>query len=83
MKNGKSPEEDGLTAEMFKWGGEKMKEELVKLFSMCLRQREKYPQVGIMLLSFYCTRKGTKIASKTTDQLVYCQFYTKYSQKLF
>jgi len=26
MKNGKSPGEDGLTAEMFKWGGEKMKD---------------------------------------------------------
>jgi len=29
MKNGKSPEEDGLTAEMFKWGGEKMKYSLM------------------------------------------------------
>ena len=40
MKNGKSPEEDGLTVEVFKWGGEKMKEQLAKLFSMCLRKRE-------------------------------------------
>jgi len=40
MKNGKSPGEDGLTAEMFKWEGENMKEELAKLFSMYLRKRE-------------------------------------------
>jgi len=40
MKNGKSPGEDGLTAEMFKWGSERMKGELVKLFSICLRKRE-------------------------------------------
>jgi len=40
MKNGKSPGEDGLNAEMFKWGGEKIKEKLAKLFSMCLRKRE-------------------------------------------
>jgi len=38
MKNGKTPGEDGLTAEMFKWGGENMKEELANLFSMCLRK---------------------------------------------
>ena len=40
MKNGKSPGEDGLTAEMFKLRGEKMKEQLAKLFSICLRKRE-------------------------------------------
>jgi len=40
MKNGKSPGEDGLTAEMFKWEGENMKEKLAKSFSMCLRKRE-------------------------------------------
>jgi len=40
MKNGKSQGEDGLSAELFKWGGEKMKEKLAKLFSMCLRKRE-------------------------------------------
>jgi len=40
MKNGKSPGEDGHTVEMFKWGGEKMKEEVAKFFSMCLRKRE-------------------------------------------
>jgi len=49
MKNGKSPGEDGLTAEMFKWGGENMEEELAKLFSMYLRKRD-IPEVGIMLL---------------------------------
>jgi len=40
MKNGKSPAEGELTAEMFKRVGEKMKEELAKLFSMCLKKRE-------------------------------------------
>jgi len=40
MKNGKSPGEERLTTKTFKWGGEKMKEELAKLFSMCLRKRE-------------------------------------------
>jgi len=49
MKNGKSPGEDGLTAVMFKRGGENMKEELAKSFSMCLRKRE-IPEFGIILL---------------------------------
>jgi len=37
INNGNSPGEDRLTAEMFKWEGEKMKDEVAKLFSMCLR----------------------------------------------
>jgi len=81
MKNGKSPEEDRLIAEMFKWAGEKMKEELAKLFSTCLRKRNipaSWNNAVIILLY-----KGTKNASKTTNQLVYCQFYTKCSPKLF
>jgi len=53
MKNEKSSGEDGVTAEMFEWGGAKMKEEIAQLFSMCLRKREipsSWKNVVIVLL---------------------------------
>jgi len=42
-----------------------MKEELAKLFSMCVRKRE-IPLIWNNYIIFYCTRKGTKNTSKAT-----------------
>jgi len=59
MKNEKSPGEDELIAEMFKGGGEKMKEELAKLFSMCLKKRE-IPRSWNNAIIIFLYKKGDK-----------------------
>jgi len=59
MKNRKSPGGDGLTAEMLKWGGEKTRMELSKLFSMCLRKSE-MPSSWYNAIIVWLYKKGDK-----------------------
>jgi len=59
MKNGKTPGEDGLKAEIFKLGVENMKEKFAKLFSMCLRKIE-IPRSWNIAVIILLHKKGDK-----------------------